>query len=59
VKVEDDIRDVRQLDAVRVPAGQWRCFEAGPDGLEYVEFGAPNTGESVREDVEIVPGWWS
>jgi mannose-6-phosphate isomerase-like protein (cupin superfamily) len=59
VKVDDDIREVALLDAVRVAPGVWRCFEAGPDGLEYVVFGAPNTGQSPREDAEVQPGWWA
>ena len=59
VKVDDDIREVTVLDAVRVAPGVWRCFEAGPDGLEYVVLGAPNTGQSPREDAEVQPGWWS
>ena len=32
-----------------------RNFEAGGDGLEYIAFGAPNTG---GKDVEMVQGWW-
>jgi hypothetical protein len=33
-----------------------RCVEAGPDGIELIAYGAPNTGGG---DVEMVPGWWS
>jgi mannose-6-phosphate isomerase-like protein (cupin superfamily) len=56
VKVEDDVRELRQWDAVRVGPGTARQFEAGPDGLELVVFGAPNTGPG---DAEILQGWWS
>jgi mannose-6-phosphate isomerase-like protein (cupin superfamily) len=31
-----------------------RAFEAGPEGLEVLAFGARHEG-----DGEIVPGWWS
>jgi hypothetical protein len=33
-----------------------RNFEAGPDGMEVLAFGAPIAEES---DGEIVPGWWT
>jgi mannose-6-phosphate isomerase-like protein (cupin superfamily) len=55
VKVDDDVHEVSQWDAVRVSPGAMRNFEAGADGLEYVAFGAPNTG---GKDVEMVQGWW-
>jgi|SRR5580765_7842038 uncharacterized cupin superfamily protein len=55
VKIEDEILDVRQWDVVRVGTDTMRNFEAGPDGLEVLAFGAP-IGE---DDSEIVPGWWS
>lgn len=56
VKIEDEIHDVRQWDAIRVGPGTTRNFEAGPDGLEILAFGAP---VSVGNDAEILPGWWS
>ena len=59
MKIEDDVVELRQWDAVRVPAGAWRCFEAGPEGAEVIAAGAPNMGEASREDAEIKPGWWS
>ena len=59
MKVDDQIVDLEKWDAVRVPPGTWRGYEAGPDGLEYVVFGAPNTGQSPREDAEVQPGWWA
>jgi mannose-6-phosphate isomerase-like protein (cupin superfamily) len=56
VKVDDDVHDLSQWDAVRVGAGTMRNFEAGSDGLELLAFGAPNTG---GKDVDLVQGWWS
>jgi mannose-6-phosphate isomerase-like protein (cupin superfamily) len=56
VKLDDEIVDVRQWDVVRVPPQTMRNFEAGPDGLEVLAFGAPISDES---DGEIVQGWWT
>ena len=58
MKVDDEIVDVRQWDAVRVPPGTWRGYEAGPEGLEILVFGAPNLGENPRADVEGQRDWW-
>jgi mannose-6-phosphate isomerase-like protein (cupin superfamily) len=58
LKVDDDIVELGQWDAVRVASEAMRCFEAGPDGAEALAFGAPNTGPPA-EDVEMTPGWWS
>jgi hypothetical protein len=44
---------------VRVPPGTWRGYEAGPDGLEILVFGAPNLGENPRGDVEGRRDWWA
>ncbi len=56
VKVEDDIHDVAQWDAVRVGPDTMRNFEAGPDGLELIAFGGPSNG---NKDADMVQGWWS
>lgn len=40
VKLNDDIVDLKQGDFLRVAAPVKRRFEAGPDGLEYIVFGA-------------------
>ena len=58
LKLDDDIVEVRQWDAIRVAPSVMRCFEAGPDGLEVVAFGAPKM-ENPAEDAEMRPGWWS
>jgi len=54
-KVDDEVIELRRHDALRVAPGTMRCFEAGPDGLEYVAFGAHPEGG----DVEMEPGWWA
>ena len=55
IKVDDEIVELGELDAIRFDAGTMRQVEAGPDGVEYVAFGA---GTDPR-DAEMVPGWWS
>ncbi len=57
VKVGDEVRELRQLDAIRVSSGTMRGFEAGPDGAELLAFGAPTGGGP--NDAEMVPGWWT
>jgi mannose-6-phosphate isomerase-like protein (cupin superfamily) len=59
MKVDDEILELDEWDAVRVPPGAWRGYEAGPDGLELLVIGAPNLGDGVREDVEGRRGWWT
>ena len=53
--VSDEIVELGELDALRVPAGVWRGVQAGPEGLELLVFGAPNTN---NKDTEMEPGWW-
>lgn len=57
-KLDEEIVDVREYDVVRVSPGTWRGYEAGPDGLEILVFGAPGLGDDPREDVEGVRDWW-
>jgi mannose-6-phosphate isomerase-like protein (cupin superfamily) len=58
VKLDDEILELRTWDAVRVAPQVTRALAAGPDGLEFLVFGAPAVG-SPAEDVEQKPGWWS
>lgn len=55
VKVEDEIVELDQWDAIRFDKNTMRDVEAGPEGVEYLAFGA---GEDPR-DAEMVQGWWS
>jgi len=59
MKLDDEIIEIRRWDAVRVPPGTWRGYEAGPDGLEIFVVGAPNLGGSPRDDVEGKRDWWT
>jgi mannose-6-phosphate isomerase-like protein (cupin superfamily) len=59
MKLDDDIVAVEEWDAVRVPPGTWRGYEAGPEGLEILVIGAPNLGADPREDVDGKRDWWT
>ena len=54
VKLNDEIRDLKSLDAVRVSPPVIRSFEAGPNGMELLAFGQRHEG-----DGELLQGWWS
>jgi uncharacterized cupin superfamily protein len=56
MKLDDEIVELRQWDALRVPGEITRGFEAGADGAEIVAFGAPNT---ENQDAEMVQDWWT
>jgi mannose-6-phosphate isomerase-like protein (cupin superfamily) len=56
VKIDDEVVELSEWDALRLPAGTTRAVEGGPDGAEIVAFGAPNT---ENKDTEMQPGWWS
>jgi mannose-6-phosphate isomerase-like protein (cupin superfamily) len=55
VKVDDEIVELGEWDAIRFDKDTMRNVEAGPDGVEYLAFGA---GEDPT-DAEMAPGWWS
>ena len=58
-RFDDEIVELEELDAVRVPPGTWRGYEAGPEGLEILVIGAPNLGDAPRDDVEGRRDWWA
>jgi len=51
IKLDDELLDVGPLDCIRVAPTTARAFEAGPDGLEFLAFGAhhPGDGEPVQD----------
>jgi len=56
LKLDDEVLELGQWDAVRIPGPAMRCLEGGPDGADVIAFGAPNTD---NKDVEMVQGWWA
>jgi mannose-6-phosphate isomerase-like protein (cupin superfamily) len=53
MKLDDDIVELKPLDAIRVAPPVVRAFEAGSDGLELLAFGPHHEGdgEVLRDDV--------
>jgi quercetin dioxygenase-like cupin family protein len=54
IKLDDEVAEIGPLDAIRVAPSVVRAFEAGPDGLELLAFGAHHEG-----DGEILGDVWS
>lgn len=54
VKLDDEVHEIRALDAVRIAPKVTRQFEAGPEGMTYVVFGPHHEkdGELIHE------GFW-
>jgi uncharacterized cupin superfamily protein len=59
LKLDDEIVELGEWDAVRVPPERMRCFEAGEDGAEILAFGAPRTGPPQEDVDEMTPNWWT
>jgi mannose-6-phosphate isomerase-like protein (cupin superfamily) len=53
MKLDDEIIELGVLDAIRVAPPVVRAFEAGPDGIDVLAFGAQHDG-----DGELVQDWW-
>ena len=49
IKLDDEVKEVGELDAIRVGPSVTRAFEAGDDGLELLAFSPRTAG-----DAEIV-----
>jgi mannose-6-phosphate isomerase-like protein (cupin superfamily) len=56
LKLDDDIVELKQWDAVRMPKETVRNLEGGPDGAVLILFAAPRTGPG---DGPPIPGWWT
>ena len=50
VKLDDELIELRELDAVRVAPRVARAFEAGPAGLELLAFGPHHAGDGEPVD---------
>jgi mannose-6-phosphate isomerase-like protein (cupin superfamily) len=53
IKIEDEVLELRQWDAIRLPPQTARAFEAGPDGLELLAIGFAEGG-----DAETLKDFW-
>jgi len=54
IKLDDDVLELKQWDAVRIARDTMRNLEAGPEGAELLVFGAGAAG-----DTELAQGWWT
>lgn len=54
MKLDDEVVELKQWDAIRVPGEVMRNFEAGPDGVEYLAIGAPQ-----EDGADMVQEWWA
>jgi uncharacterized cupin superfamily protein len=55
LKADDDIVELARFDAIRLPGSTPRGLEAGPEGVEILAVGAPNTD---NKDAEMLPEFW-
>jgi mannose-6-phosphate isomerase-like protein (cupin superfamily) len=55
VKVDDDVVELGEWDAIRFGKDTMRNMEGGAEGCDYLAFGA---GDDPL-DAEAAPGWWT
>jgi mannose-6-phosphate isomerase-like protein (cupin superfamily) len=55
IRVDDEVVELRPLDAIRIAPEATRQMEAGPDGLEVLAFGAAHE----MSDAELVRDFWT
>jgi mannose-6-phosphate isomerase-like protein (cupin superfamily) len=53
IKLDDEIIEVVELDAIRISPEVARGVEGGPEGIEVIAVGARHDG-----DGELLQGWW-
>lgn len=56
IKLDDEIRDLKPGDLVRIGPEVTRAVEAGEEGMEFVAFGP---GEERGAGGELKQGWWA
>jgi mannose-6-phosphate isomerase-like protein (cupin superfamily) len=54
MKMDDEIVEIVELDAIRISPEIARGFEAGPDGITLLAVGARHDG-----DGEVLQDWWT
>jgi mannose-6-phosphate isomerase-like protein (cupin superfamily) len=53
MKIGDEVVDVKQWDSIRVSPSTPRAFEGGSDGIEFLAFGAGQSGEA-----DMIEDFW-
>ena len=54
ILLDDEVRELRQWDVVRVAPPVVRAFAAGPEGMDIVAIGGPKPETSDGEMLEVV-----
>ncbi|HEX3736900.1 MAG TPA: hypothetical protein VHV53_05095 [Solirubrobacterales bacterium] len=54
MKMDDEIVEIVELDAIRISPEVARGFEAGPEGISLLAVGARHDG-----DGEVLKDWWT
>jgi len=54
IKLDEEIREVGELDAIRIAPEVTRALEAGEEGLDFLAFGT-----HAEDDATLVPDWGS
>jgi mannose-6-phosphate isomerase-like protein (cupin superfamily) len=56
LKLDDEVIELKPMDAVRIHRDTMRNFEGGPEGVEVLAVGAPHTGPG---DGPMTQDWWT
>jgi mannose-6-phosphate isomerase-like protein (cupin superfamily) len=56
LKLDDEVIELKPMDAVRIHKDTMRNFEGGPQGVEVLAIGAPHTGPG---DGPMTQDWWT
>jgi mannose-6-phosphate isomerase-like protein (cupin superfamily) len=56
LKLDDEVIELKPMDAVRIHKDTMRNFEGGPEGVEVLAVGAPSTGPG---DGPMTQDWWT
>jgi uncharacterized cupin superfamily protein len=54
IKLDDEIVEVEELDAIRIAPEVVRALQAGDDGLDFLVFGT-----HTEDDAALDPDWWT
>ena len=57
IKLDDDVRELRAWDVVRVAPSTVRAVEGGPQGIELIAIGS--TRPEGGDGVPAPEGWWA